>query len=79
MGLGWVQAAQAQARGAEEAAARHRDEAKRAVARVAEVESEMCALLAALERQKRASASKVQQLAHAVRELQAPMQAWHLA
>ena len=74
-----LQAAQAQARGAEEAAARQKDETKRAVVRVAEVESEMRSLLTALERQKRASASKVQQLAHVVRELQAPIQAWHLA
>lgn len=77
----WLgQAAQRRAAAAEAAAAKHREEAERGRARVGEVEAEMRCLLAAAERQKRASAAKLAQLARAVHELQAPLQlpAWQV-
>ena len=54
-----MQAAEAKEKAAEEAAAQRTAEAAGAQRRVAEVEREMQALLAATERQKRASAVKV--------------------
>ena len=57
--LSAMQAAEAKEKAAEEAAAQRAAEAAGAQRRVAEVEREMQALLAAMERQKRASAVKV--------------------
>ena len=54
-----MQAAEAKEKAAEDAAAQRVAEAAQAQRRVAEVEGEMQALLAAMERQKRASAAKV--------------------
>ena len=54
-----MQAAEAKEKAAEEAAAQRAAEAAEAQRRVAEVEREMQGLLAAMERQKRASAAKV--------------------
>ena len=71
-----VQAAEARVRAAEEAAGQRTKEANRAHRRVAEVENEMRTLLAALDRQKRASAAKVAELAAVVHELQTPMLTW---
>ncbi|CAL8460859.1 g390 [Coccomyxa elongata] len=71
-----LDAAQAQAKAADEAAARQREEAARAGRRVAEVEKEMCALLNAMERQKKASVLKMQQLASVVHDLQRPFLSW---
>ena len=51
-------------------------EVARANRRAAEVEGEMRALLTAMERQKRASAAKVQELACVVRDLQTPLLTW---
>ncbi len=71
-----LQAAQAQARAAEDSAAQHREEAAQATKRVAEVEKEMRTLLNAMERQKKASALKMQQLATVVHDLQRPFLSW---
>ncbi|BDA41828.1 probable centriolin at N-terminal half [Coccomyxa sp. Obi] len=71
-----LEAAQAQAKAADEAAAQQREEAARAGRRVLEVEKEMCALLNAMERQKKASALKMQQLASVVHDLQRPFLSW---
>ena len=54
-----MQAAEAKEKAAEETAAQRAAEAAGAQRRVAEVEREMQGLLAAMERQKRASAAKV--------------------
>ena len=71
-----VQAAEATARSTEEAAAQKAKEAARAHRRVAEVEAEMRSLLTALERQKRVSAAKMQELASVVHDLQMPFLSW---
>lgn len=71
-----AQAADAKARTAEDAAAQKGKEAARAHRRVAEVEAEMRSLLAAMERQKRASAAKMQELASVVHDLQMPFLSW---
>ena len=63
---------------AAEAEARQREDAERWRKRVAEVEHELRCLLAATERQKKASRAKMAQLARAVYELQAPLPAWQL-
>lgn len=71
-----VQAADARARVAEDAAAQKAKEAARAHRRVAEVEAEMRSLLAAMDRQKRASGAKMQELASVVHDLQMPFLSW---
>lgn len=71
-----MQTAQEKARAAEESAAQQRDAAERAGKRVAEVEREMRSLLSAMERQKKASALKMQQLASVVHDLQRPFLSW---
>lgn len=71
-----AQAAQAAAQAANESAAQQREEAARAMKRVAEVESEMRSLLSAMDRQKKASALKMQQLASIVHDLQRPFLSW---
>jgi hypothetical protein len=66
------QAVQAEAKAAKELAEQHRAEAERASKRVAEVEAEMRKVLICMDRQKKASALKMQQLASVVSELQRP-------
>lgn len=67
-----MQAAQAEASTARTLAAQREEEAAQAAKRVADVESEMRRLLTGMERQKKASAVKVQQLASVVSDLQRP-------
>lgn len=71
-----VQAADTKSRNSEEAAAQKAKEAARAHRRVAEVEAEMRSLLMAMERQKRVSAAKMQELASVVHDLQTPFLSW---
>ena len=66
------QAERAKAAAAAEAAAAARAEAARAGARTSAVESEMRALLDALQRQRAAGAARMAKLTTAVRDLQAP-------
>ncbi len=71
-----LQAAQTEARAAKALVAQREEEAARATKRAADTEAEMRKLLAGMERQKKASALKVQQLASVVSELQRPFMAY---
>ena len=71
-----IQAAEAKARVAEDTAAQKAKDVARAHRRVAEVEAEMRSLLTAMDRQKRVSAAKMQELASVVHDLQTPFLTW---